>query len=605
MSALPSIHRRVLQVDVLTTLPLWVMAIWLRDPLILLSIGLLSAVVPALTVARILRHDRALFAQLSSEPVEARRLAERMKCREMAEAARAVSRLLDARTRELERRNGIAFENHPLPMWLYDADTLNIVDVNSAATEKYGYSREAFLKRSLLDLRLPEDAGAVRAHVLDVKLRDAPDCSRWRHVTAAGEQIIVDVYGRKLAGDANLRMICVVDRTVEHGAIKEVRAAKARLEATVAERTAALAESEALYRTLAELSPQIIWQASPEGNVTYVNPAWHALVGEREGGWLGREWENALHPDDIAKANNAFKRSTDQKEPFRVRVRVRARDGDYRILQAVAAPVLGGDGQVTGWVGVDTDITDLVRHVVRLRQLNNDLDAVSYTVSHDLRAPVQVIRGFTDGILRGQIGRIDEAGRTYLERVHRNATRMDELITDLLTLSRISRQTLRYERFDPVALARETLELVQDRYPDRPIALHAKGNIEIHADRRLVRVILENLFDNAAKFSVESMAVCVELTACLENDEVLLAVADRGVGFPEERASRLFRPFQRLHSDARFQGTGVGLATVARIAQLHGGSIHGRNREGGGAHFELRIPRDVLPAPRTLSMEAQ
>lgn len=222
---------------------------------------------------------------------------------------------------------------------------------------------------------------------------------------------------------------------------------------------------------------------------------------------------------------------------------------------------------------------------------DEELDTLSYSVSHDLRAPVQVIRGFADALLAGQVGTIDIAAFQVLERVRHNAARMDELMTELLSLSRLSRETLRCERFDPIHLAGGVLDGVRHRYPDRVIEWQASGSVELVADRRLVLVMLDSLVDNAAKFSAAGPVCLVELRSRSERDEVVIEVFDRGVGFPSELASRLFRPFQRLHSNGRFAGSGIGLARAARIARLHGGTIGGRNRDGGGAVFEVRMPR--------------
>jgi signal transduction histidine kinase len=222
---------------------------------------------------------------------------------------------------------------------------------------------------------------------------------------------------------------------------------------------------------------------------------------------------------------------------------------------------------------------------------DDDIDTLSYSVSHDLRAPVQVIRGFADAVLSGQVGTVDDAARQVLDRVRRNAARMDELMTDLLALARLSRETLRCERFDPLALASDVVDEVRHRYPGRVIECRASGSVELVADRRLVRVMIDSLVDNAAKFSPAAPVCQLELRSRCERDEVVLEVCDRGVGFPNELAPRLFRPFQRLHPDERFAGNGVGLARAARIARLHGGTIGGRNRPGGGAVFEIRMPQ--------------
>lgn len=226
---------------------------------------------------------------------------------------------------------------------------------------------------------------------------------------------------------------------------------------------------------------------------------------------------------------------------------------------------------------------------------DDHIDTLSHSVSHDLRAPVQVIRGFADAVLSGQLGTVDDAAREALDRVRRNAAHMDELMTDLLALARLSRETLRCERFDPLTLASGVVDEVRHRYPDRVIDWSASGSVELVADRRLVRVMIHSLVDNAAKFSPAAPVCQVELRSRCERDQVVLEVCDRGVGFPSELAPRLFRPFQRLHPADRFAGNGVGLARAARIARLHGGTIGGRNRRGGGAVFEIRMPRRQTP----------
>jgi len=365
-----------------------------------------------------------------------------------------------------------------------------------------------------------------------------------------------------------------------------------------AEARRALAAREAMQRVLADMSPHILWQADADGRVTQLSRAWTTLVGRRDGGWLGSRWFWALHPDDVAPTREAFAAASRAKGKMRLKRRLRNRDGHCRTFRTVAAPVLGADGSVERWIGMDTDITRLERHAGRLARLDDDFEALSYTMSHDLRTPVQVIKGFADAMLAGQAGSVDDAARSSVERVRRNAAQMDELMSDLLSLSSLSRETLSCERLDPLDVARSVALEVRPRYPDRVIEFQVRGAVVLSADRRLFQVLLESLIDNAVKFSPGP--VCrVDVQARYERDDVVVAVADRGVGFPSELASRLFRPFQRLHENARFSGSGVGLATASRIVRLHGGNIEGRNRGDGGAVFEIRLPQQQ-PMPTTM-----
>jgi signal transduction histidine kinase len=216
---------------------------------------------------------------------------------------------------------------------------------------------------------------------------------------------------------------------------------------------------------------------------------------------------------------------------------------------------------------------------------------LSASLSHELREPVQVIRGFADALLSGQVGTVDDAARQLLERMRGNANSLDGVMSGLLALARLSCETLRCESFDPMDLARGAVDAVRQRYPDRVIECGTSGNALLVADRRLVLAMLDSLLDNAAKFSPATPVCEIELSSRGERHELVLEVCDRGVGFPSELAARLFRPFQRLHPNGRFAGSGMGLARAARIARLHGGTIAGRNRHGGGAVFEIRMPQ--------------
>ncbi|WKB54085.1 sensor histidine kinase [Eleftheria terrae] len=509
------------------------------------------------------------------------------------------------RVRDSERRYRALFDHHPLPMWTYDTASRRIMQVNQAAVRNYGYSRDEFLGKTVFDLHPEADREVVERYLQETGGRPPPAERRWRHQTASGHCIVVDIYGQDAPFDGpGHRLLCPVDRSAEQQALDALRTLNAELEATVEQRTRALAQREQQYRVLSDLSPQILWQADARGRVTYLNRAWYELVGSADEDWLDLRWIDALHPEDVEPTREAFMQASREIRPMRVRRRLRTQAGSYRSFLCVAAPVLQPGGEVESWVGVDTDITELERQSSRLQQLNDELESFSYSVSHDLRAPVQVMKGFLEAVLSGQVGQVDDRARHYLERVLRNARRMDELISDILSLSRVSRATLRLQRFDVAALARTVVETVQERYPDRVVECWTPAHFDLVADRGLLQAALENLMDNAAKFS-QGRPVCrLEFTARRERDQVVLELADEGVGFPEEYAHRLFRPFQRLHSQEAFAGTGVGLATVARIAHLHGGEISGRNREGGGALFELRLPlMPELPAPQPVAEE--
>ena len=211
--------------------------------------------------------------------------------------------------------------------------------------------------------------------------------------------------------------------------------------------------------------------------------------------------------------------------------------------------------------------------VAELEQKNRELEAFSYSVSHDLRAPLRGIDGFSQALLEDYKDRLDETGVGYLGRVRAGVQRMGELIDDLLELSRVSRTELRRDQVDLSAIVGNIASGLRERDPHRAVAIQIQEGLSVSADGRLIRSVLENLMENAWKFTVHAPDAIIEFGADGGDVVAVYFVRDNGSGFDMNYAERLFEPFQRLHSDAEFPGTGIGLATVRRIIERHGGTI--------------------------------
>ncbi len=226
-----------------------------------------------------------------------------------------------------------------------------------------------------------------------------------------------------------------------------------------------------------------------------------------------------------------------------------------------------------------------------LERRNRELEAFSYSVSHDLRAPLRAIDGFSLMLEQDQAARLDDDGRSSLARIRAAAKRMSELIDDLLSLSRVSRAELLRVRVDLASVARA----VAGQLP-AGVEFEATGDMTAHADPRLMRVVFENLLGNAWKFTSKTAAPRVEVGATREGDAVVYFVRDNGAGFDETYAAKLFSPFQRLHHEREFPGTGIGLATVQRIVDRHGGRVWARGEVGKGATIFFTIGRARVEA---------
>jgi signal transduction histidine kinase len=228
---------------------------------------------------------------------------------------------------------------------------------------------------------------------------------------------------------------------------------------------------------------------------------------------------------------------------------------------------------------------ELVEKNEELDRIAKELEAFSYSVSHDLRAPLRSIDGFSQALLEDQLERLDDSGKDYLQRVRAAAQRMGTLIDALLGLSRIGRADFVRETIDLASIARAVVDELRQADPERSVDVVVQDGLVVEADDRLMRIVLQNLLGNAWKFTAKKEGAHIEVGAL----GVVYHVRDDGAGFDPTYADRLFTPFQRLHSPGDFPGTGIGLATVRRIVQRHGGRIWAEGAVGRGATFSFTL----------------
>jgi light-regulated signal transduction histidine kinase (bacteriophytochrome) len=227
---------------------------------------------------------------------------------------------------------------------------------------------------------------------------------------------------------------------------------------------------------------------------------------------------------------------------------------------------------------------------------NDELEAFSYSVSHDLRAPLRGLDGFSQVLLKEHADRLDEDGRDYLRRIRGAAQRMASLIDDLLRLSRFGRAALDRQAVDLSAMAHDIAGSLREADGDRVVAFEIEPGMVDVGDERLLRVALENLLGNAWKFSAKRPRARIGFGRADVDGVRAYAVQDNGAGFNMAHAEKLFVPFQRLHAASQFEGTGIGLATVRRIIHRHGGRIWAHGTPGDGATFTFTLsPHTIEP----------
>jgi light-regulated signal transduction histidine kinase (bacteriophytochrome) len=260
-------------------------------------------------------------------------------------------------------------------------------------------------------------------------------------------------------------------------------------------------------------------------------------------------------------------------------------------------------GQPAGILEINRDITERVSAEQQLREVNaeleqrvaartqelaaanRELEAFAYSVSHDLRAPLRGIEGWSVALLEDCAGGLDERGRVYLDRVRSETLRMGRLIEEMLRLSRVARLDMEFEPVDLSALAQDIAGRLRESCPERNVTFHIAPAVVAAGDRHLLEIALTNLFENAVKFTANRPHPEVEFGQVTRDGNPAVFVRDNGVGFDMAYAHRLFGPFQRLHKDSEFPGIGVGLATVQRVIHRHGGRIWAESAMGSGATF--------------------
>ncbi len=225
-----------------------------------------------------------------------------------------------------------------------------------------------------------------------------------------------------------------------------------------------------------------------------------------------------------------------------------------------------------------------------LEAANKELEAFSYSVSHDLRAPLRSIDGFSQCLLEDYSAKLDDNGKELLERVRAGCLRMGQLIDDLLNLSRLTRGDLQIEQVDLTALAKLVFSELRRGSPGRAVDFRAAPGLTAPCDQRLMRIVLENLLGNAWKFTSKQPDAVIEFAHGQHDGQSVFVLRDNGAGFDMTFAQKLFGAFQRLHSSQEFPGTGIGLAIVRRIINRHGGRIWAEGAVGKGATFYLLLP---------------
>ena len=496
----------------------------------------------------------------------------------------AQKRAIEA-AKESEERYRLLFDSNPCPMWVYDRETLQFLAVNEAAVRSYGYTRREFLSMDMTQIRPEEELPRLYQRLAgEIKTMTHP--TPWTHRRKDGSTFEVEITSHALEFNGRpARLVMAIDVTERERAVEQLR------------------ESEQRFRRMFDIVSIGIAQADAQtGQFILFNRRFAEIAGYPAEELRHMTFKELTHPEDAEADAQKFFEARDGKVPQYINEKRYLRpDGSIVWVRVNASFVRDADGTALQSIGVIEDITEQRRardellklnatleerveeRTRKLETLNRELEAFSYSVSHDLRAPLRAMDGFSQAVLEDYADKLDENGVDYLNRIRSASQRMASMIDSLLGLSRVSRSALSIGTTDLTSMAREIASDLAAASPDRIVAVSIEDGLTATCDPRLARIALENMLGNAWKFTSKTENPLISFSRGPEPGEFV--IRDNGAGFESTYADTIFGAFSRLHRSDEFEGTGIGLATVYRIIQMHGGTIRAESEPGQGAAF--------------------
>lgn len=504
-----------------------------------------------------------------------------------------------------EERFASVFHSSPTPIALTRLADGKLMDVNEAFCQLFGYSHEEIVGHTSLELGISEPEShqkAVEALRDKGVIRNLEQKARNHNGTQLN--ILNSVETINLNGEP-YALTTIIDITERKQAEAALHKAYDELELKIQERTAALSQANSLLQALLDNMPDHIYfkdnqcrfiknSKSQANALGFSNPA--QIVGKTDFDFFPHAAKAYAEEQEVMRSGKPL---VDFEEW------VLWPDGRETWVSTTKMPLRNSDGQTIGIFGISRDITERKRAEQSILQLNNDLEkqteqlqaankeleAFSYSVSHDLRAPLRAIDGYTRILVEDYEANLDAEGKRVCGVISGEAQRMGQLIDDLLAFSRLGRKEMYSSKIDMKALAVSVFnELIKEDERER-IDFQIAKLPAVKGDASLMRQVWINLLANAIKFTSKKKQAIIEVGSQSSKDELIYYVHDSGAGFDKEYANKLFGVFQRLHSENEFDGTGVGLAIVQRIIRRHEGRVWAEGEVENGATFYFALPR--------------
>jgi PAS domain S-box-containing protein len=492
-----------------------------------------------------------------------------------------------------EEKYHYMFANNPQPMWIYDLETLSFLEINEAAIHHYGYTREEFLSMTLKDIRPQED---IEALLKDVRQTE-PNynfAGEWRHLKKNGEIINVGIISYPITfNNRKARHVMVTDITARKEAEKKIKGSEEKFRSLFKRSPLGIAYNEMILDT----SGKPIDYRFLEVNEAYIKIIGFDATGKKvteafpgiekySFDWIGTFGHVAQTGEQIQ-----FEQFFESTNHWYDCVAFQSKKNQYAVVFQDITERKQSEENIKK---LNEDLEKRVmERTSQLEEANKELEAFSYSVSHDLRSPLRHINGFAEILTKQYSDQLPDDARNHLNTIIGSARKMGNLIDDLLSFSRTGRAEMKKSLLKMNQVVDDAISHIEPSLKGRSVEWNISTLPEVHGDYNLLRMVWINLLDNAVKYTRTREKAVIQIGYKDEKNEIVFYIQDNGVGFDMKYAQKLFGVFQRLHSSAQFDGTGIGLANVQRIILRHGGRTWAEAETDKGATMYFSIPKEM------------
>ncbi len=506
-----------------------------------------------------------------------------------------LQKLSEKAIKESEEKYRMIFNSSPLPSWIYDLETMQVLEVNNAAIAHYGYTNSEFLKMGMATLFIKEQEAAIIKTNMEISNTGIINFGQWQHVKKDSQIINVDVTGYAIYyNNKNAIMIASNDIT----------------EILQGQQALALSNERFNYATKATFDA--IWDYNLKTNKAFLGEGFHTLFGHK---MYGEDVnisfiKGLIHDDDRLRVLNSLQEISDDKDQvyWKNQYRLRKADGSYATVMDSAFVVRDEHKVPYRIIGAVQDVSERIQNEAVLKELNNqlhtraeelissnaELEQFAYIASHDLQEPLRMVTSFLNQLQKKYQPQLDENGQLYIRFAVDGAVRMRKIIQALLEYSRVGTQHYRYEKIDTTCLLNDVVNVYNNIVQQKNIIISYKGLPEIMAARVPIQQLFQNLISNAIKYQQPNNIAKIVISAIEHQDYWYFAIADNGIGIKEESLSKIFVLFQRLHNNEQYTGSGIGLAICKKIIESHKGKLWVTSTPDVGSTFYFSIPK--IPA---------